>query len=171
MIKLAGGIASGKSSAAHLLSSRPEVQIVRVREALVSVTGVDLSDRLMMQDRAAHIDVATSGRWLGDYIADKFDLRQSLVIDSVRTRLQAEALEEEFEDSVLVFLEASARTRRLRFKSGQATDMMKAATTFDVAMRHRTETEALELIDMADVVVRSDLLSAQDVADRVSVYL
>jgi hypothetical protein len=167
VLLIAGAIATGKTAAADGLALRLDAELMRVRNALHDVLGIDVRDRQALQRRGADLDTRTSGRWLRDYIGERHDTSRDLVVDALRTRRQTLPILEALVDSRLVFLEAHEETRRARYAQAAASDPLKASVDFETAMHHPTETEVHNLRPLSHVVVATDDLTVVGVVDEV----
>lgn len=164
---ISGEIATGKTAVAVQLADVTVARLVKVREALGEVLGIDARDRLTLQVQGADLDRRTNGRWLRDYIRDRHEPNAQLVIDALRTRRQTVPILEGIVDSRLIYLEAHEETRRHRYAEAAATDPVKASLDFDTAMHHPTETEVRLLRPMAHLVIATDDLSVAAVVSEI----
>lgn len=155
ILVIGGEIAAGKTSLATRLSEA-DCTLVRVRDALQSILGGVGWDRRRLQMEGADLDNRTGGRWLLDYLADVTANGGRWVVDAGRTRRQVEPILEHLVGSRLVFLRAHESIRRARYLRGQAEDPVKRSVSFDEAMAHPTEREALTLAAMAHLVIDTD---------------
>lgn len=167
VILVSGAIATGKTAAVTAIAERLNAEIVRVREALHQVLGIEARDRQVLQQRGADLDKRTNGRWLRDYVIEHHDLNRDLVIDALRTRSQTLTILETLVDSRLVFFDAHEETRRARYAAAAAVDPVKASIDFDTAMHHPTESEVQNLRPLAQVIVATDDLTVDEVAAEV----
>lgn len=163
LVLLSGAIATGKTAVAEELSRVLGADHVRVRQALVTVLGISLNDRVALQREGTDLDRRTRGRWLRDYLAEHYR-DHNAVVDSLRTMLQTLPVLESEAYSHLVYLEAHETTRRARYALAAAADPVKASLDFDTAMRHPTEQAVVTLRQAAHLVVETDELSAAGVA-------
>ncbi|CAN5451606.1 hypothetical protein BH10ACT7_BH10ACT7_25060 [soil metagenome] len=164
LVLLAGGIGAGKSSAANAASDRAGIIVVKMRGVLSLVTGADPSDRAEMQRRAAELEHQTDGRWLVNYLT-ALPEQGPVIVDAVRTVRQARAAVDAFEYARVIYLDADETNRRQRYELGGAIDQMKATSSFDAAMAHPTELEALRIRDVADRVIDTNSIGVLAVAD------
>lgn len=171
IVLLAGGIAAGKTTVAQALVGRFDARLVRVREALSEVTGQRLDDRSALQRHGADLDRRTAGRWLAEYLADASEDSPRLVVDSCRTRRQAEAALDRLPDSRLVYLQAHETTRRARYALSAAADPVKAGSTFDASVDHDTERLVGQLRPLSHLVIDTDGLTPREVVDEIAAAL
>lgn len=167
VLLMSGAIATGKTAAAAEIARLQPTQLIKVRDALAELLGLEPRDRLTLQRRGADLDRRTAGRWLRDYIQEHRQPGVFIVIDALRTEQQTLPILESLTDSRLVFLEAHETTRRARYAQGAKSDPVKASVNFETAMHHVTETEVQRLRAMAHVVVETDELDPSSVAEEV----
>jgi len=167
ILLLAGPIAAGKTTVASSLAGRTGVQVLRVREELAARLGVNTRDRSTMQAAGRAPDTETQGRWLADSIAARNPGAAGVIVDSLRTPLQARPILERFDGSVLIYLDADERTRRSRYQLGAVADPMKASADFSAALAHETETLVRSLEPLARLSVDTSNLSVDQVVDRI----
>lgn len=167
VVLVSGPIATGKTAVANALVESLDADLLRVREVLGTVLGLNGRDRRTLQEQGADLDKRTGGRWLLDYIDDHHRPNKAVVVDALRTRRQTAPILEGFVDSRLVYLEAHEETRRRRYAIGAASDPVKASVGLDTAMHHPTEAEVRLLRPMAHVVIATDALGINEVAAEV----
>lgn len=172
LLLLAGSIAVGKTTVAELLHADYGCTIVRARSVLQEVLGGDPGwSRSRLQQEGLDLDRRTGGRWLLDYVAERLETGDRLVLDAARRRQQTELLLEGVVASRMVFLAASERVRRLRFGRAKSLDPVKASLGFDESLVHPTEREAETLRAMAHHTVETDKLSPAEVVGHVVDYI
>jgi len=167
IVALSGGIAVGKTVTAELLAARYGGTHLRVRQALADAAHVDITDRLGLQREGASLDVRTDGAWLSDYIEEHHPDDGLLLVDSIRTRRQGRPLLDRLADAHLVYLQAHAATRRVRYNLGAEQDSLKASVPFDDATAHETELRADEVRDLAELTLDTDDLDVSGVAREI----
>jgi dephospho-CoA kinase len=164
---IAGAIASGKTTTARLLADQTGARLIQIRDALSQVLALPNADRRQLQEGGRELDRRTAGRWLVEYLSEVGDVGDDLVVDSVRTERQTVPVLRELAETKLIYLEASASTRRARFERAAATDELKRSRVFDQAMRYVTETEVTKLRSMADVTIETDDLRPQLIVQEI----
>lgn len=164
---LAGAIGAGKTTVAQLSIARWNWSLIAVRQALSDVLAVNPTDRATLQERGAELDRRTNGRWLVEYIEFRIEESRGLVVDSLRTQRQTVPILERISGSLLVYLDARPETRRARFESSRLADPVKRSLDFSEATRHPTELEVASLRPMADLVIETDGLTADEVVAEI----
>jgi cytidylate kinase len=169
IVLMAGPIAVGKSTAARRFAEDVGGEVVSVRRALVDVLGLTpAADRATLQREGADLDQRTRGKWLVDYLVERVDTGTGpIVVDSLRTVRQTEPILLYAPRSVLVYLDAHTTTRRLRYAAAAASDPVKRSVPFDDAMNHPTEQRVGDLRALAHLVVDTDDLAADEVANLI----
>lgn len=167
LLLLSGAIATGKTAVAERLAAEMPGDHIRVRAALGAVLGINVNDRAALQREGADLDRRTRGRWLRDYLAERYGSGQAAIVDSLRTELQTLAILETEVDSRLIFLEAHESTRRARYARAAETDPVKASLDFDTAMRHPTEQRVGALRPIAHLTVQTDELAVADLSETI----
>lgn len=162
-VLVAGTIAVGKTAFAAELSQRLQIRHISVRAALLEVLGTASMTRAELQSQGADLDRRTAGRWLLNYVSEQSEDTPGIVIDSIRTRRQAQPLLNTLPNSVLVYLDAHPSTRRERYAAAAPTDPLKAAVPFDEAMSHPTEHEVVNLMPLAHLTIETDDLTVAEV--------
>jgi cytidylate kinase len=166
-VLISGGIASGKTTVAQGLASTLDARLVRVRQALLDVLGLEKADRRTLQEEGSALDKRTNGRWLLDYLLQHSEFHDRMVVDSLRTQRQAIPVLEGVHSANLVFLDVTRSVREKRFASAAVTDPVKASMGLAQALRHDTEIQVEELRPLAALVIESDDLSAEQTVDEI----
>jgi hypothetical protein len=161
VLLISGGIAVGKTTVAVGVALGGHGQLIRVREALAAVAGVDEHDRQSLQREGADLDRRTNGRWLLRYLEEQIE-DDLVVIDALRTRRQTKPILDALPNSHLVHLRAHEATRRSRYGTAAMNDPIKANLPFDAAVAHETERSADAIRDLADFVLETDDLTADE---------
>jgi cytidylate kinase len=167
VILLSGAIGVGKTTVASALAEVLEGEVVRVREALASVVGLNVTDRLALQTEGAELDRRTNGGWLVDYLERRLEFDSVLIVDSVRTLRQTLPVFARYPETFLVYLEATASTRRTRFDKVKQEDPVKKSMSWVDAMRHPTEIEVSRLKPLAQLEIETDSLDSEEVAREI----
>jgi shikimate kinase len=166
---LAGPIAAGKSTVAQRVATEVNGEVVSVRRALVEVLGLTpAADRATLQREGADLDRRTQGKWLVDYLLERIDSGAgAVIVDSLRTVRQTEPILIHVSGAHLVYLDADAATRRQRYGAAAASDAVKRAIPFDDAMNHPTEQRVVDLRSLAELVIETDNLAVDYIADLI----
>lgn len=164
VLLLAGQIGAGKSTVARHIAQSSSSRLISVRAELAHTLRIVSTDRALMQERAAQLDIDSNGYWLVRCLSKHWTIDEDLVVDSVRTVRQVNAVRREFDATYIAYLEATEDTRRIRYSLGRGTDLMKAAASFDLANQHSTEKHVKNLYKLANFVVQTDEIPPEEIA-------
>lgn len=151
-------MAAGKTTLARGLAGTDEFAIVSARRIVEQhLDRTQPADRGALQTAGLHLEEQTEGRWLANEVTEAAGDHSRIVVDSVRTRLQIERIQEVVFDSRVVYLHASRDIRRRRylrlFASGTDTQGSQAV---DLFMNHPLEQGIPSLVELADSVIDTD---------------
>lgn len=160
---LSGPIASGKTTLAQEMAEGGWLHL-RTRELLEKeAASAGTMGRHALQGFGAALDMQTQGRWILEYLEAACQQGGSVVVDSVRTIEQVEAIRgaKAFRDAAILHIHLGARadTLECRYMSrGDAEDYARAK-------RHPVEARVGDLSSVANLTVSTDwaphLVSAQ----------
>lgn len=164
LIVLSGPIASGKSSLCDEARRRLDAKIVRTRKLLEAYLGPTVP-RSELQAKGDELD-KEGGKWVYKALEDdlKKGDREVVVLDSVRKKIQLDALKASVPVGVVVrhvHLQAPAFVRRRRYVERQRRTFDE--TSFEDASANPTEVGTITLADDADVVIRTEKVDAASV--------
>lgn len=166
-VLIAGALAAGKSTVAHLLTARSGGCLVPVRHALERALGLVNADRRTLQEEGAALDRRTNGRWLVEHLLERSEDEPFLIVDSVRTLRQTIPILTRVPNASLVYLETDLTTRRQRFSIAARDDPVKRSMSFADAMRHPTEGEVTKLRPVANLAIDTNDLSPGEVVSEI----
>ena len=94
LILISGPVSSGKSTLSHDLADRFGFAVYRTREWLGRRLHEESRDRANLQQEGDRLDVRTRGRWVLEELTKELpsQANEVVILDSVRTRDQIEAL-------------------------------------------------------------------------------
>jgi adenylosuccinate synthase len=171
LLVMSGPICAGKSTLAEGLQRRYGARRLSSRQLLQQRVKDTGAGRLSLQAAGEELDRETQGRWLAESLRPLVEQPGGpLVVDSVRIRLQVEALRQVFGSRVVhVHLTAPAGLRERRYDarraaSGQDTEGASFARVGEDA----TERAVEGLADVADLVLDTSRLPAEAVLVRVA---
>lgn len=165
-VLIAGAIGAGKTTVAELLAEAEAGEVVRVRQALATVLGLQNPDRRTLQVEGASLDRRTSGAWLANYLLEHAR-KPFVVVDAMRTERQVRPILERVSGAQLVYLDASLAIRRRRFREAARHDPLKRSASFERAMDHPTEREVQRLRVFAEMVIETDEMTPSDVVEQI----
>lgn len=168
IIVLSGPVGSGKSTLAMRLAERLGAHHFKTNELLRELKP-KTEGRAALQKAGEQLDRATDGRWLAEALSPhiaQLDENAVVVVDSVRTHQQIEALREIYLRSVVhVHLTAPTEELEDRYLRRSAEREGELPTYSDVT-RDPTEARVEELAADADIVIDTKLCTPDDVEIR-----
>ena len=165
---LSGPICSGKSTLAERLVDRYKATLCKTHELIQTLKPKVPNERVALQKAGDALDRSTNGRWIQEALARRIDGQPAesvVVIDAVRITSQVDGVREAFPTRVYhIHLTASSDelARRYASRNSQVTEV----SSYDRARVNRTERNVEHLADIADIVVKTDQCTADDVLIR-----
>ncbi len=173
LIAISGPVSSGKSTLARGLSTRFGFDIRRTKDWLTRrARSKGKPNRKELQAYGDRFDAQTGGTWVvEELVADLRKLADDTVIlDSVRTRDQVEALREAFGQIVThVHLTASNEVLEQRFRRRKGGT--REPSSYKAVKQNRTEKQVDSLRRVADIVIDTQRCTVDDVLVRVESHL
>lgn len=156
-------MSAGKTTVGEELARAKTVELVRVREVIRDLAGVDFS-RTALLAAGADLEHRFGPLWLMDSIVERVSRGSTgIIVDAVRTVEQAKAMKARFPDSVLIHVTADREIRSRRFSTRSIRGFREAATFEAAEGDHEGRMEA-EVRAIADCIVdTSDLAPAEAV--------
>lgn len=165
----AGPVASGKSTLAQALVDQHGYRPFRTKLMIQAARSVK-SERRTLQRAGDALDRQTGGEWIAQTVAKEIQSLPedaSVVIDSVRIKLQVDAIRRAFGARVVhIHLTASEKVLESRYRRRQ--DGVQELDSYADVRRNRTERSVDELAKVADIVVDTERSSDTDVLVRVA---
>lgn len=172
IVILSGKIGTGKTTLARNLQSEFGFCHVKTRDFLTA-RQAEL-ERAALQAFGEKLDRKTGGAWVVEDLEKLFRTtprRQSIVLDSVRHPGQINALRVAYGRKIIhIHLEAALSELEARYKKRATTDI-KELSSYDLVQRNRTERTVNRLSKLADVVIRTDRCTPEDVLVRVASHI
>ena len=171
VVVLSGFVGAGKSTLSGRLRDRCGAEVIKTRDLLVHANPAVTLERKALQAEGERRDRATRGKWLVDSLRECrprwfTDAAPHLVVvDSVRILGQIDFLRKAFGNRVVhVHLTASDATLRSRFASRRS--KFKDVKSYRELRKSATERAVVDLDNKADVVIRTDRNTKEDVFVR-----
>lgn len=174
IVALSGPICSGKTHLAHLLESRANAILIKTNEILQEHNKLSRrTSRTSLQRLGDKLDKETNGRWIVDGLIKRLsDINSQpntlVVIDSVRIEPQITELRKVYE-VIHVHLEADDNVLADRYAHRKSS--FRELPQYKDVRKNRTEKHVQRLAGTADVVIKTDRSSPEDVFVRVSARL
>jgi adenylosuccinate synthase len=169
IVAVSGHVAAGKSDLAARLAERFGFRLLKTRE-VIAQRRVVLAARRELQGAGEALDRETDGRWVAESVAallEENEEVEDLVVDAVRIPAQVHALRRAYNAAVVhVHLTAELATLEARWKARPA-HVAETKTYADV-LADPTEAEVERLQEIADIVIRTDRQTREDVVVRVA---
>ncbi len=168
IVLLSGPICSGKSTLAERLVDRYKATLCKTHELIQTLKPRVPNERVALQKAGDALDRSTNGRWIQEALARRIDGQPAesvVVVDAVRITSQVDGVREAFPTRVYhIHLTASSSelARRYASRNSQVTEV----TSYDRARVNRTERNVEHLTAIADIVVKTDQCTADDVLIR-----
>ncbi len=174
LIVISGQVSSGKSTLAKGLSERFGLDVRRTKDWLKRhVSTAEDPDRTELQRTGDELDKQSAGKWVVKELMNDLPRLASsrLILDSIRTQKQVEALREAFGPIVThIHLTAPEHELERRFKKRRRRDESELAT-YKAVRKNKTEQRVDSLRGIADIVVDTARSTSDDVLVRAASYL
>ena len=174
VVIFSGKVGSGKTTLAELLVQSFGVHLFKTRTFLKARAKEISLERRALQEFGEHLDKQTGGAWVQkDLQAATEELSANAVIalDAVRMLGQVEAIRRAYGRRVFhVHLDASDKELARRYKARPVNEIKELPNYADVQL-NKTERNVPKLEKIADVVIRTDRCTPQDVLIRVASHL
>jgi len=174
VVLLSGSVSSGKSTLAQSLSSEFGFTLIKTWELLKELAPDTNLERTALQALGEKLDQETSGDWVADLLARKVNTLSDdamIVVDAVRIEGQIEAVRRGFGARVKhVHLEADVAELEQRYKRRKRGDIKELASYSEV-LKNKTESEVPKLAGIADVLIKTDRCTKEDVLVRAASHL
>ena len=175
IIVLSGNVGAGKSTVATLLKERFGVHHIRTQDLLLLHAGDILRERRALQEFGEKLDRKTKGAWVReglDRVVRDFSERKMVVVDSIRIPKQIEAIRAGYGRGVL-HVHLTAAVEALATRYGERAEKLgrtglKELASYAEVQKNKTESQIAVLEKVADVVIRTDRCTPEDVLVRVA---
>ncbi|MDL2263155.1 adenylosuccinate synthetase [Synergistaceae bacterium OttesenSCG-928-I11] len=175
IIILSGNICSGKSTLADQLSEVFGVHKISTYILLKNHFNKPHS-RIEMQEFGEKLDHATEGKWIAEDISHELEeiapCPQFVLVDCARIPKQIEAIRSKFKNCSVQHIHLAANTEILKNRYiSRDQSRFKETISFEDAMKDSTESKVNDLEKGADIVIRNDHCTKDDVLVRVASWL
>jgi adenylosuccinate synthase len=173
LILISGPVSSGKSTLSQGLADRFGFAIYRTREWLSRRLRGNSPDRTSLQNEGDRLDVQTRGRWVLEELTKELPAQSNgvVILDSVRTKDQIEALRDAFGPSVThIHVTAPLEVLQKRYDQRRKRERRDLPTYQDVR-QNQTEQQVDSLQAVADIVVDTNRCTSEDALVRAASHL
>lgn len=174
IVILSGKVGSGKTTLAELLEQSFGVHLFKTRTFLKARAKAISLERRALQEFGERLDKQTSGAWVQKDLqaaAEGLSAKAVIALDAVRMLGQVEAIRRAYGRRVFhVHLDASDEELARRYKARPVNEITELSNYADVQL-NKTERNVPKLEKVADVVIRTDRCTPQDVLIRVASHL
>jgi adenylosuccinate synthase len=174
VIILSGKVGSGKTTVAEKLATGFGVSRFKTRHFLKELA-VDIpAEREALQSFGEKLDRKTGGAWVEKGVrtfAEGLPTSATIIVDAVRVIGQVKALRKAYGRRVFhVHLDATDEELARRYER-RTSDDIRELETYAQVQQNKTERRVPQLAKIADVVIRTDRCTSEDVLVRVASHL
>ena len=175
IVLLSGRVSSGKSTLSTNLVQRFGVHPLKTKDMIARLAGEIEHERGAMQDYGELLDRRTKGGWVRDEltrITESLEENAVVVVDAVRIADQIEAVRKAYGHRVFhIHLEAPEHVLASRYKSRKREKHFKEFASYAQVLENPTERQVESLAAIADVVIKTDRCTKNDVVTRAACHL
>jgi adenylosuccinate synthase len=175
IVLLTGPVSAGKTTlASSLVQKFAGVVHIKTSEFLLARAPKGRRDRGYLQRLGERLDRQTGGTWVRDDLAKRIQLLPpdaTVVVDAARAQSQIDAIRAAYGRRVLrVHLDAAIDVLSRRYRTRRRTDV-KELKTYEEVRKNKTERLVTALERTADICVRTDRCTAEDVVVRAAAHI
>ena len=184
ILLLSGPICAGKSSIAKKLSDKYNAHIFKTNRLLESYLHKKNKSitRSILQKEGESLDEKTNGKWVSDALFEKLNVEEItegiIIVDSIRIIGQAHEIRKAFggtrSETTVYHLHLTSENRSVlerRYKRRSAKSKISELKNYADLSESKTEKEIDYLSNYADILIKTDRVSENDVFERVCAHL
>lgn len=175
IVLLSGPVASGKSTLCGSLVERFGVHLVKTKDLIANLAGEIEYERGAMQDYGEKLDRRTGGAWVCQElirIAELLPDDAVVVVDAVRIPGQIAAIRKAYGPRVFhIHLEAPEDVLTKRYERKKRQRDFKEFGSYTEVLRNKTERHVDKLALTADVVIKTNRCTRNDVVVRAASHV
>ena len=174
IVLLSGAVSSGKTTLGTMLVKRFQFELIKTKKVLQDYFPDSSNERGALQHHGVYLDRKTQGTWVRDEVIDR--VRKSnpryILVDAVRIEKQVDAIRKAYGPRVFhIHLDAPTDVLSDRYSNRKRVAHFKEFSGYKDVIRNRTEKGISRLAEIADVVIRTDRCTEQDVLVRAASHL
>lgn len=172
LVLLSGPICSGKSTLAKRLADKFAFERRKTTQFVQARSRGEAKDRLALQQYGQKLDSEFGGMWLVEDVKRTIeDIKLDVILDSVRTIDQVDALREAFGRKVVhVHLDAPQEVLAVRYSVKFSGNKLEP-NSYDETQQNETEKNVRVLDSISDISINTDRCNEDDVFERVASLL
>lgn len=175
LVLLSGRVCAGKSTLRTSLVQRFGVHPIKTKDLIARLAGEIEHERGAMQDYGELLDRRTKGAWVCTElmrITESLDDEAVVVVDAVRIAKQIDAIRKAYGQRVFhIHLEAPENILAIRYKKKRRQKGFKEFSSYTEVLKNDTERQVESLAPLADVVIKTDRCTENDVVVRAASHL
>ena len=175
IVLLSGRVSSGKSTLSANLVQRFGVHPISTKDLIARLAGDIEHERGAMQNYGELLDRRTKGSWVCrelTKITESLDEDAVVVVDAVRIAGQIDAVRKAYGQRVFhIHLEAPEEVLSGRYQKKKRKKGFKEFTSYAEVLKNKTECQVESLAALADVVIKTDRCTKDDVVVRAASHL
>lgn len=176
VLVLSGEVGAGKTTLARELCRRFDGHRISTHDLLVTHLGPGTpEERGALQNAGERLDRRTRGSWVrseAQSVIGRLAEDALVIIDSVRIKGQLDALRDAYGTRVVhVHLSAPTEVLRARYTKRKRTQRFKEFESYDEVQANKTEAQVDTLRADADVAIKTDRCTPEDVVVRAASHL
>jgi len=173
IVLLSGAVSSGKTTLGTMLVQRFQFDLLKTKAILQGYFPDSADERKALQDHGAYLDQKTQGTWVRDEVLARINKTNPkyLLVDAVRIEKQVDAIRKAYGPRVFhIHLDAPTNVLADRYKKRKTAGFKELSGYKDVE-RNRIEKRISRLAEIADVVIKTDRSTKEDVLVRAASHL
>jgi adenylosuccinate synthase len=174
ILLLSGAVSSGKTTLGTMLVERFQFDRLKTKEVLQTYFPESAHERKALQDRGTFLDRKTKGTWVRDEVLARIAKTNPkyLLVDAVRIEEQVDAIRRAYGPRVFhIHLEAESGALTDRYKKRKNAAGFKELPAYQDVAKNPVEKRISRLAEIADVVIKTDRCTKEDVLVRAASHL
>ncbi|HWY45316.1 MAG TPA: adenylosuccinate synthetase [Candidatus Sulfotelmatobacter sp.] len=173
IVLLSGAVSSGKTTLGTKLVQRFQFELIKTKAVLQSFFPDSANERGALQDHGTYLDQKTHGTWVRDEIVARVNKTSPkyVLVDAVRIEKQVDAIRKAYGPRVFhIHLDAPTDVLTTRYRRRKI-EGFKEFPAYKEVGRNKTENRISRMAEIADVVIKTDRCTEEDVFVRAASHL